>query len=109
MKIFETRWRPLAAAFAGLAVVAATGLASTAGAAAHQSSPRHPQDPYAPTTGHAYRHGAVPTREVNSKMKAWQHANIAATGPKTLSYGGGVDGIGVQSGHSKVYLVLYGT
>ncbi|MCW2755798.1 MAG: hypothetical protein JWQ32_3209 [Marmoricola sp.] len=109
MKIFETRWRPVAAAFAGLAVVAATGLASTAGAAAHQSTPRHPQDPYAPTTGHAYRHGAVPTQEVNSKMKAWQHANIAATGPKTLSYGGGVDGIGVQSGHSKVYLVLYGT
>jgi serine protease len=41
-------------------------------------------------------------------MKAWQHANFAATGPKTLSYGGGVDGIGVQSGHSKVYLVFYG-
>jgi serine protease len=45
-------------------------------------------------------------------MKQWahQHANTtAATGPETLSYGGGVDGIGVQSGHSKVYLVLYGT
>src|SRR5436305_7312140 len=34
---------------------------------------------------------------------------ITATGPQTLSYGGGVDGIGVQSGHSKVYLVFYGT
>ncbi|KDN88152.1 putative Ig domain-containing protein [Kitasatospora cheerisanensis] len=33
----------------------------------------------------------------------------AATGQQTLSYGGGVDGIGVQSGHSKVYLVFYGT
>jgi serine protease len=33
----------------------------------------------------------------------------AATGAETLSYGGGVDGIGVQSGHSKVYLVFYGT
>ncbi|WP_083976157.1 putative Ig domain-containing protein [Kitasatospora azatica] len=32
----------------------------------------------------------------------------AATGQQTLSYGGGVDGIGVQSGHSKVYLVFYG-
>jgi serine protease len=42
-------------------------------------------------------------------MKAWQKASFAATGPKTLSYGGGVDGIGVQSGHSKVYLVFYGT
>jgi hypothetical protein len=109
MNIFHTRWRPLAAAIAGLAVVAATGLAGTAAAAGHQSATKHPQDPYAPSTGHPYRHGAVPTRDVNSKMKAWQHANIAATGPKTLSYGGGVDGIGVQSGHSKVYLVMYGT
>ena len=31
-----------------------------------------------------------------------------ATGTETLSYGGGIDGIGVQSGHSKVYLVFYG-
>ena len=45
-------------------------------------------------------------------MKAWakqHHDTAAATGSKTLSYGGGVDGIGVQSGHSKVYLVFYGT
>src|SRR4051794_20682976 len=43
-------------------------------------------------------------------MKSWQQSHpSAATGPKTLSYGGGVDGIGVQSGHSKVYLVFYGT
>ena len=37
------------------------------------------------------------------------HTTAAATGTRTLSYGGGVDGIGVQSGHSKVYLVFYGT
>ncbi|MDH6580378.1 putative Ig domain-containing protein [Kitasatospora sp. MAP5-34] len=35
--------------------------------------------------------------------------SAAATGAETLSYGGGVDGIGVQSGHSKVYLVFYGS
>jgi hypothetical protein len=114
MKLFESRWRPLAAAAAGLAVVAATALAGTALAgtavAAGNTSPtKHPQNPYAPATGHPYRHGAVPTLEANAKMKAWQKANFAATGPKTLSYGGGVDGIGVQSGHSKVYLVFYGT
>lgn len=112
MKLLHTRWRPLALVVAGLvAVVTATftGSATAAGHASPTEHSRHPQNPYAPTTGHPYRHGAVPTLETNAKMKAWQHANFAATGPKTLSYGGGVDGIGVQSGHSKVYLVFYGT
>ena len=112
MKLLHMRWRPLALVVAGLvAVVTATltGSAMAAGHASQTGHSRHPQDPYSPTTGHPYRHGAVPTLETNAKMKAWQHANFAATGPKTLSYGGGVDGIGVQSGHSKVYLVFYGT
>ncbi|MGY2873266.1 hypothetical protein ACVW00_000456 [Marmoricola sp. URHA0025 HA25] len=109
MKLMLTRWRPLAVAAASLGVIAAMALTGTATAAGHQSPAKHPQNPYAPSTGHPYRHGAVPTLETNAKMKAWQHANFAATGPKTLSYGGGVDGIGVQSGHSKVYLVFYGT
>jgi serine protease len=54
----------------------------------------------------------LPTRAVDAQMKKWaqQHPGaVAATGPQTLSYGGGVDGIGVTSGHSKVYLVFYGT
>jgi serine protease len=48
---------------------------------------------------------------------AAQHAAAAAakaaapavTGPETLSYGGGIDGIGVTSSHPKVYLVFYGS
>jgi serine protease len=70
------------------------------------------RNPYSPAYGHNYRHGAIPTIAVNNKMKAWaksQSHAAAATGSETLSYGGGVDGIGVQSGHSKVYLVFYGT
>jgi serine protease len=54
----------------------------------------------------------MPTQAVNAKMKSWAKAHpgaAAATGTRTLSYGGGVNGIGVQSGHSKVYLVFYGT
>jgi serine protease len=71
-------------------------------------------NPYAPVYKHAYRHGALPTRAVDNKIKAWTkqhapHSAAAATGTRTLAYGGGVDGIGVQSGHSKVYLVFYGT
>ena len=66
-------------------------------------------NPYSPTVGHPYRHGAFTTRTTSTKMKSWQRANVQATGPQTLSYGGGVDAIGVTSGTPKVYLIFYGT
>ncbi|HWX66572.1 MAG TPA: PKD domain-containing protein [Rhodanobacter sp.] len=71
-------------------------------------------NPYAPANGHAYRHGALPTRDVHAKMKHWeaQHALAAqavATGANTLSFGGGTNGVGVMSGKVKVYVVYYGT
>jgi Putative Ig domain len=100
----------------GLAVLAAAGAAAslTALAVPAQAAPTHGapvRNPYSPANGHSYRHGVLPTRAVMNKMRAWAkaHTNAAATGAQTLSYGGGVDGIGVQSGHSKVYLVFYGT
>src|SRR5437016_14141932 len=91
-------------------------------ATANPSSPSAPssssaastQNPYDPAYGHPYRHGALPTRDQQAKMKQWNAAHppaaTTATGPETLSYGGGIDGIGVTSGaKSKVYLVFYGT
>jgi hypothetical protein len=70
-------------------------------------------NPYSPTAGHPYRHGAIPTLSQHAKIKAYDAAHpkavTAATGPQTLSYGGGIDGIGVTSGHMKVYLIFYGT
>ena len=45
-------------------------------------------------------------------MQKWadQQATVrVATGTQTLSYGGAVNGVGVLSGQSKVYLVFYGT
>ncbi|WP_063771866.1 putative Ig domain-containing protein [Kitasatospora mediocidica] len=112
----------------GAARVALTGLASLSlvtGAMLAAAAPQavaapvaHPTqvsstvtDPYSPAFGHPYRHGAMPTIQQNAKMKSWaasQATPNVATGTETLSYGGGVDGIGVQSGHSKVYLVFYG-
>ncbi|MBF9072748.1 hypothetical protein I2501_32505 [Streptacidiphilus sp. NEAU-YB345] len=83
--------------------------AAMAAAGSHAS----PQtNPYSPQYQHAYRHGAIPTRAQNAKMQTWaksHNAALATTGPETLSYGGGIDGIGVNSGHAKVYLVFYGT
>ncbi len=55
----------------------------------------------------------MPTLDIHAAMQKWAAAHqpliAAATGTQTLSYGGGVNGIGVQSGHSKVYLVFYGS
>lgn len=68
-------------------------------------------NPYSPAYQHSYRQGAVPTITQLSKMNAFQQSRNAplATGPNTLSFGGGIDGIGVTSGKEKVYLVFYGT
>ena len=69
-------------------------------------------NPYSPAYGHAYRHGVAPTREAWEHMKEFADHNAKPGGGgsgKTLSYGGGVDGIGVTSGTPKVYLVVYGS
>jgi serine protease len=71
-------------------------------------------NPYSPRYQHEYRHGAIPTIPVAESMKQWAHSHAtqnvvtAATNLKTLSYGGGVGGVGVMSGQNKVYLVFYG-
>ena len=71
-------------------------------------------NPYSPRYQHEYRHGALPTIGVAESMKQWarQHAAqnaMTATNLKTLSYGGGVGGVGVMSGQNKVYIIFYGT
>ena len=72
-------------------------------------------NPYSPRYGHPYRHGPVPTRTAHAKMRIWwtshQVTQVFApgTGSQTLSFGGGIDGIGVTSGTPKVYLVIYGS
>ena len=104
----------LAAAAITLFATAANGAAMTSPSGATSSSTTT-QNPYDPAYGHPYRHGAVPTIQQNQKEKAWSAAHpssdatTAATGTETLSYGGGIDGIGVNDGgKSKVYLVFYG-
>ncbi|MFD8088486.1 Ig domain-containing protein, partial [Kitasatospora sp. NPDC059722] len=107
------------AALTGIAslALAAAGLAGAAGTATAQDISGAKADtgnefnPWSPQNGgHEYRHGAVPGMKQHENYKKFVAAQqqAAATGQQTLSYGGGVDGIGVQSGHSKVYLVFYG-
>jgi hypothetical protein len=71
-------------------------------------------NPYSPRYRHAYRHGAVATREALAKMRAWETSQrpswqASALSSNTLAYGGGIDGIGVTSGVPRVYLVFYGS
>src|SRR5262245_26466468 len=69
-------------------------------------------NPYSPAYHHAYRHGAVPTRAALAQMRAWarQHPGaIHAASAANLNFGGGIDGIGVTTGHEKVYLVFWGS
>ena len=59
------------------------------------------------------RHGVMPTVAGAAQFRA-QAAHdtataAAATGPETLSYGGGIDGIGVMDQHPKVYVIFYGS
>ena len=98
------------------AVAATTLLSAAAGVAMAKNTVAAQQvlNPYSPANGHAYRHGVVPTREAHSRMKQYRALHpatsaAAATGAETLSYGGGVDGIGVTSGTPKVYVVVYGS
>jgi serine protease len=79
------------------------GLAATASA-----SPS--ANPYNPAYQHSYRHGAVPMRGQAQKMAAYDQAHPnAVAAANTLSFGGGIDGLGVTSGTPRVYLVFWGT
>ena len=67
-------------------------------------------NPYSPAYHHPYRHGVVPSIPRLAKMRQWarQHG-IHAASANNLSYGGGVDGIGVTTGPEQVYLVFWGS
>src|SRR6266566_1518047 len=111
------RWAIRTGIAAVTAVIAAAGLAGTAGAqaaipGAHATAPRPPSaNPYSPAAGHSYRHGVLPTVGQQRRMNRWagQHAVTPAVSQLNLSYGGGVHGVGVTTGHEKVYLVFWGS
>src|SRR5439155_14400854 len=83
------------------AVIAATALASVTlpGVASAGET--------ASTPGHSHGKKVYPTT-ANGKANG-RHAAGAASGSGKLTYGGGVNGIGVTTGAPKVYLVFYGT
>jgi len=72
-------------------------------------------NPYSPATGHRYRHGVLPTVAQNRLMHRWARTHAAAPAAKAaasslnISYGGGIHGVGVTTGHEKVYLIFWGS
>jgi serine protease len=66
-------------------------------------------NPYNPAYQHSYRHGVVPTIGQAAKMTGYLQAHPSVTATNTLTFGGGIDGIGVTSGTPKVYLVFFGS
>jgi hypothetical protein len=82
----------------------------TTASTGHARHPRTVRNPYSPAYHHPYRHGVVPTRSRLTKMHRWARAHPAlAAAANDLNFGGGVDGIGVTTGHEKVYLVFWGS
>jgi len=96
--------RSAALALAALVVASAWPLAAAA-ARTPGDRPGLGANPFAAlTAGHPYRHGLVPTVQ-------WTRSHAAALldSPDNLSYGGGVDGVGVTIGVPRVYLVFWGS
>jgi hypothetical protein len=105
------RWAVRAGTAAFTATVLAVGLQFAPGAQAASRPAHTTANPYSPAYGHPYRHGVIPTRGQATKMSSWarQHRGIRAAASSDLTYGGGIDGIGVTTGTEKVYLVFYGS
>lgn len=102
----------IAGALTGIAATGAIAAATGASAAAAAPVASRPAvNPYSPAYRHPYRRGVVPTIGQLGKIRRWArtHAAAAAVSVNNLSYGGGIDGIGVTTGREKVYLVLYGS
>jgi serine protease len=98
----------------GLAIVAGLFAAGAYAAPAAHARTAHPSapavvNPLSPAYQHPYRHGVIPTRQVQAAMKRWELSHPSTqVSSNTLYYGGGISGVGVLSGQSKVYLVFYG-
>ncbi|HET6964556.1 MAG TPA: hypothetical protein VFH58_07255 [Acidimicrobiales bacterium] len=106
------KWSLRAAALVGGGMLT-MGMVGMSGAQARAATSPS-ANPYSPAYGHAYRKGVVPTIPQLAKMNSWAANHLLGIGgvnfgSATLSYGGGVDGIGVTSGTPKVYLVFWGS
>ncbi|MBF9067551.1 putative Ig domain-containing protein [Streptacidiphilus fuscans] len=109
----------LSLAAAGLSFAASPALAASGGH--HDSGQAHHNaamvggnatfsnefNPYSSSLN-ASKTAGLKQYEAQQRNRLAHQATAAATGQETLSYGGGTDGVGVMSGHVKVYLIFDG-
>jgi hypothetical protein len=102
--------------FSRTKVVTKALAASLFGATAWAATLASISNPFSPRTAHPYRHGAVVTLSAHAQSMDWLASTVVTfalpptiTHEKMLSYGGGIDGVGVTSGAPRVYLVVYGS
>ena len=104
-------------AHGGAALITAMALAAGAqagvtGAQASVTGGQPAANPFSPAYQHAYRYGVLPTVSQQQKMNQWAASHplpVSNQDTGNLIYHGGIDGIGVTTGHQKVYLVFYGS
>jgi hypothetical protein len=87
---------------AGAAVVAACGASLLGTLAAGASLPAAAPARLTATVPHTYRYGEVP-------LLGPTRSALPADSSSNLVYGGGIDGVGVTTGHEQVYLVFWGS
>ena len=114
LRLSRALWRlGLAGTTLGLACVAT--LTAVPASASPASASASATDPYLPSNGHAYRHGAIPTMADQVKIKSWNAEHPTrqgaggSAGPDTMYYNGGIGGAGAVTSTPKVYLVFWGT
>jgi hypothetical protein len=104
------RFPSRAAAVFLTATAAAFGLQFVPASASASATAAKP-DPRSPAYQHAYRRGVVPVlgRLEHLHTGAAARPGARPNSANNLSYGGGIDGIGVTTGPEKVYLVFFGS
>lgn len=112
---YRTRlWRPGARGGAVLVTAVAIAVSTQAAGAGAQASVTGGQpvtNPFSPVYKHPYLRDAFPSIPQLRKMRLWarSHRMAAFNSTAPLTYHGGIDGIGVTTGHEEVYLVFYGS
>jgi serine protease len=91
--------------------IAATTQAGVGGAEASVIGGQPVSNPFARIYKHPYLRDAFPSVPQLRKMRLWArtHRMAAFNSTTPLTYHGGIDGIGVTSGHQHVYLVFDGS
>ena len=116
LRLSRALWRlGLAGTTLGLACVATLTAVPASASPSSASASASATDPYLPSNGHVYRHGAIPTMADQVKIKNWNAEHPTrqgaggSTGPDTMYYNGGIGGAGAVTSTPKVYLVFWGT